>query len=107
MSTSPAEALCRILHRPEWAAPEPRTRPCGDCVTAADQMPTELLRPPRHGLHHVCPGCAADCSNAALTELAYTFTTCTCAIADYAHLIETVWHSRCLLATATKEDLAS
>lgn len=53
----------------------------------------------RHVLQHdmpsVCPGCGGWVGNVALVELVYAFTTCTCGVTSFAHLVEQTWHRSC------------
>lgn len=48
-----------------------------------------------HRASRICPGCDADLAVVGLTQLAYTFGTCSCGTPEYDHLTEQLWHLRC------------
>ena len=43
-----------------------------------------------------CPGCGEDARTSAIVSLAYAFESCSCDRVDYAHLVERLWHIKCL-----------
>ena len=49
-----------------------------------------------HPRTRLCPGCNRDCATTGITRLAYTYERCSCDLADYEHIIETLWHIECL-----------
>jgi len=57
-----------------------------------------------HPRRAVCPGCEQDCSRVGLNALVYTFEPCQCPAAPApcsAHLMEQIWHRRCLTESAS------
>lgn len=50
----------------------------------------------KHRVEGLCPHCNESIRTTALVSLAYTFETCRCASVPYPHLVETIWHRRCL-----------
>jgi hypothetical protein len=60
-----------------------------------------------HPQMYVCPGCGAEKmhTTVGLPDLAYTFETCTCRVADYTydHLVEQLWHRRCLTGVSADD----
>jgi len=57
-----------------------------------------------HPQRSACPGCGTDLLRVGLVNLAYVFTSCDCAAADYTHLYEQLWHGACL-TPASFDDL--
>ncbi len=61
-----------------------------------------------HFDHHqsatrICPVCLANVNNIGIDRLAYTMDVCTCReIADYDHVVEQLWHKKCLVEYLTK-----
>ena len=52
---------------------------------------------PRHHPYDTrCPECSEDCNRTALVEVAYLFAPCLCDAYSYAHLVQQLWHQRCL-----------
>lgn len=57
-----------------------------------------------HGERHACPVCQENLQAIALTKLAYTFETCRCRHqVGYDHLIQQLWHKRCLVTRLLEE----
>lgn len=64
-----------------------------------DQL-LQYLHRDRHHHQTLCPGCQESVSRCGIVDLAYAFDICSCDEADYDHLVERVWHLRCLTAAA-------
>lgn len=56
-----------------------------------------------HKRSTTCGGCGVDLMRTGLPALAYTFESCSCGSPNYTHLIERLWHRRCLAAEALDE----
>lgn len=48
-----------------------------------------------HPWRKECPNCNQDCSPIAMVNLVYTWEICHCGVANYPHLVETIWHKEC------------
>jgi hypothetical protein len=48
-----------------------------------------------HPYARKCPRCSEDMGRVGLTSIVYTFEVCDCDLADYDHLIETLYHRDC------------
>lgn len=51
-----------------------------------------------HPYSRTCGGCGEDITRTGITKLVYTFETCGCPRVEYEHLVERLWHRRCLAA---------
>ena len=45
----------------------------------------------------ICPGCGHDMLRVGVVDIAYVYEPCTCDLATYTHIVETLWHRRCFL----------
>jgi hypothetical protein len=57
----------------------------------------------QHRRARTCGGCGVDLMTTGLPAIAYTFESCTCGTPKYSHLIERLWHRRCLAQEAVAE----
>lgn len=94
---------CELSHpHPDHPHPD---HPCGKqvdtgkVVTGAELVDTWSSK--HHRSFKICPGCGQDCSTVGVAALAYTFEECDCDRHDYAHLVEQLWHLKCLQPVAT------
>ena len=58
-----------------------------------------LEKLPLHPRSSLCPICKKDIERVGLTHLVYAFEPCECAIAAYTHLVETIYHIPCFVAS--------
>ena len=49
-----------------------------------------------HDWRRDCGACKKDCGRIALVNLVYRHERCSCDVAPYVHLVETIYHARCL-----------
>lgn len=69
----------------------------GWSVVRSEALPLSWLdRGHRHA--EVCPGCQTRLSTVGLHKIAYVHDGCNCGTPEYTHLVEQLWHRKCLLA---------
>jgi hypothetical protein len=59
------------------------------------QTAEELLATIKGHDKTICPACRKNLRTTALHDIVYTFEPCSCDVAPYNHLVETLWHRRC------------
>lgn len=74
---------------------------CPECVARSVVQPvvsldSMLATMQGHPWRHACPKCGEDCSSVALVDLVYTWEPCNCDVVSSVHLVETVYHRKCL-----------
>ena len=69
-------------------------------MTTGDVLISRWEAREKHPLTDTCPKCGADLLREAISRLAYVFTSCTCNKVPYAHFIEQLWHTSCLIEGA-------
>jgi hypothetical protein len=71
--------------------PESTTAPTG-----GDLVVRWILDREHYNQAHKCPVDGEDTLSTTLVKLAYVFRTCNCGTPDYAHLVEQLYHLKCL-----------
>ena len=57
----------------------------------------ETLRD-HHSIARKCRICKSETARTAIVDLVYTFEVCSCELAPYDHLVETLYHRKCFEA---------
>lgn len=57
-----------------------------------------------HSVAGICPKCGETCLTTGLPSLAYTFEVCSCGEPEFDHLVEQLWHARCLIEWKPESD---